>query len=305
MPFFNPEERPIPELLETGFIIIDKPQGPTSHEVSAWVRKILGARKSGHPGTLDPQVSGVLPVAINRSTRILSELSGADKEYVGVIRFRDKQPPEKVEDLFKKFTGTIEQTPPKMSAVRRRKRKRKVYNLIPLEYKGKDVLFSVSCEAGTYIRTLCSDMGKLVTGAEMIELRRTKFGKISEGNCHTLQELSDALWKYEEKNEELALRSIAKPLEAFITSKRITAKDSALESICSGAPLNAPGVLSSEEFSKGEKVAIMNSAGGLVALGTAEVESDEIKNMEKGVVARPKSVIMLKEKLHAGNGTDE
>ena len=182
------------ELLNCSFVIVDKPQGPSSHEVAAWVRKILGVEKSGHSGTLDPNVSGVLPVGIGKATRLLPYLTTKDKRYVCLMKTGRELPAQEVSALFKRFTGTITQTPPKMSAVRKVARKRKVYYIKPLEIQSTKVLFEVHCEAGTYIRVLVSDFAEFTSGAEMLELRRTSVGSIPESKCRRLQQISDAMW---------------------------------------------------------------------------------------------------------------
>ena len=134
-----------------GFFNIDKPRGPTSHDVCMIIRKILNVEKVGHSGTLDPQVTGVLPIAIGKATRLLRYLEH-DKEYVGVMHLHEDFPEEKLREAIKKFVGKITQLPPKRSAVKRAEREREIYSFEILEKQGKEVLFRVHCQAGTYIR---------------------------------------------------------------------------------------------------------------------------------------------------------
>ncbi|MFP4523934.1 MAG: RNA-guided pseudouridylation complex pseudouridine synthase subunit Cbf5 [Candidatus Woesearchaeota archaeon] len=153
----DPEKRPIQELLEYGIVNLDKPSGPTSHQVSSYVQKILKLRKSGHSGTLDPGVTGVLPVALGRGTRIVQSLLIAGKEYVCLMRLHEERSRDQVERVLEEFTGRIRQMPPVKSAVKRQWRWRKVYYNELLDHDGADVLFKVGCQAGTYIRKLCLD----------------------------------------------------------------------------------------------------------------------------------------------------
>ncbi|MBU0586026.1 RNA-guided pseudouridylation complex pseudouridine synthase subunit Cbf5, partial [Candidatus Micrarchaeota archaeon] len=180
--------------MESGVIIIDKPPKLSSHEVTALVKKITGANRAGHAGTLDPKVTGVLPIALGRATKLIDFIVAKDKTYVGLMKFKKSQSKETVLNLFKKFTGEIVQTPPKISAVRKVPRKRKVDYLKLIELEGNLALFESKVQAGTYIRTLCDDMGKLCGGARMIELRRIAVGPINEKECFSMQDLSDAVW---------------------------------------------------------------------------------------------------------------
>jgi len=292
----HPEERSVEELLETGVVLVDKPQGPSSHEVTSWVKKMLNASKAGHSGTLDPNVSGVLPVGLNRATRVMGLMLKGSKEYVGIIKFHKEVGEEEVVNMFQKFTGEVEQIPPVKSAVRRVLRKRKVYYLEALEFNGREVLFRVGCEAGTYIRKLCFDIGKeLGCGANMLELRRTKVGRIEENQLSTLQEVKDAFWLWEERGEEREMRRVVHPVEKVVDLKRVWLRDSAVESICSGAALAAPGVAKVEEgINIGDTVALMSLKDELVAIGVAEASSQQMYEMEKGVVAKTKRVMMKK-----------
>lgn len=151
----RPELRSVEQLKDFGFLLIDKPAGPTSHQVSSYVQKILGIGKSGHAGTLDPKVTGVLPIATGRASRLLEFLLKAGKTYVCVMHLHGDVPRDKVDKAVEEFTGTITQLPPKRSAVARRKRKRTIYSFNVLEVKDRDILFECDVEAGTYIRKLC------------------------------------------------------------------------------------------------------------------------------------------------------
>ncbi|MFH2101618.1 MAG: RNA-guided pseudouridylation complex pseudouridine synthase subunit Cbf5, partial [Candidatus Micrarchaeota archaeon] len=204
------------KLIGNGVIVIDKPCGQSSHEITTFVKKIVGVSRSGHAGTLDPKVSGVLPVALGRATKLLRYIAGTNKTYVGIIKFREPQPGKRIEELFAQFTGEIVQMPPKMSAVRRRHRKRVIHHLNLLESNGRFGLFETKVDAGTYIRTLCVDIGKKCGGARMEELRRTAVGGISEKQAFTMQELIDAVHAWKEENDSSSLEKMIHAPEEFI-----------------------------------------------------------------------------------------
>ena len=291
-----PGERSIAELMDTGVVIADKPQGPSSHEVTSWVKKMLDASRAGHSGTLDPNVSGVLPIGLNRATRVMGLMLKGPKEYVGIVKFHCDVEKDAVEGIFQKFTGEVEQIPPVKSAVKRALRKRKVYYLEPIEFNGREVLFRVGCEAGTYIRKLCFDMGEeLGCGANMLELRRTKAGKLEEGRASKLQDVKDAYWLWEQKGDEKELRRVILNVEDALDLKGIWLRDSAVEAVCSGAVLAAPGVARLDEgIIAGDTVALMSLKDELVSVAVAEASSDGIMKMERGVVAKTMRVMMKK-----------
>ncbi|HUY01310.1 MAG TPA: RNA-guided pseudouridylation complex pseudouridine synthase subunit Cbf5, partial [Candidatus Deferrimicrobium sp.] len=191
--------RTIEELIQSGIVNLDKPSGPTSHEITAWVKKILNIKKAGHSGTLDPKVTGILPTALNTSTKILNHFLTAGKEYICIMHLHDSIPIEKVTSIIKEFEGPIYQRPPLRSSVKRKLRIRKIYYLNIIESAENDILFQVGCEAGTYIRKLCFDIGEaLGSGAHMRELRRTRVGPFQEDSTLvTLHDLLDAVafWK--------------------------------------------------------------------------------------------------------------
>ncbi len=290
-----PEQRPIKELIKYGVVNIDKPRGPTSHQVSAYVQKILSISKSGHSGTLDPNVTGVLPVALSHATKVTHSLLTAGKEYIGVMHLHKPVAEEELKKAIKAFTGTIEQLPPRKSAVKREERERDIYYFEILEIAENDVLFRVGCQAGTYIRKLCHDIGeKLGCGAHMAELRRTKAGPFKEDTLATLQDLQDAWWYYEKNGEEKQLRKIIQPVEQAVAHlPKIWALDSAVSTLCHGADLKMPGVAKVEtDIEKGTRVAVMTLKGELIALGDAQMTSIEILEKEKGLAVKIEKVFM-------------
>lgn len=277
-------EQSVKELLNTGIIIIDKPAGPTSHQVSDQVKRVLHIDKAGHSGTLDPNVTGVLPVAFNQGTKIIQALLNAGKEYICIMHVHDNIPEDKLRKTILSFQGRIKQVPPVKSAVKRQERIRTIYYIEILEIKDRDVLFKVGCQAGTYIRKLCSDIGeKLGTGAHMSELRRTKAGPFNEKDIHTLYDLADAFHAYK-SNDESLLKDMILPQEAGIKHlPKIWVKESSVNSICHGAQLKIPGIAKFEtNMKKGDMVAVLDPNNKLILLGNAQFTSDELSKNTQG-----------------------
>lgn len=286
-------EQTLRQLLNCSFAIVDKPRGPSSHEVSAFARKMLGVEKSGHAGTLDPQVSGVLPVGIGKATRLLPYLTSKDKKYVCLMRTGREMAQSELLALFKRFTGTITQTPPKMSAVRKKPRQRKVFYINLLQLQSAKVLFEVHCEAGTYVRVLVSEFGRFCAGAEMLELRRTSVGRIIESQAHTLQEISDAMWLAREKRDESAIKHILVPASEALSLPKMVLQDSAVEAVCAGSPVYRPGLSSFDGgISEGAEVALMTEKSELVGIGRATASAEKMSRDKKGVTALPMTIIM-------------
>jgi len=291
----RPEERSVEELLDMGMINLDKPSGPTSHQVVSWVRDILNANRVGHGGTLDPRVTGVLPVAVNRGTKVLKVLLTAGKEYVGIMRLHRDVSENLLRSTFKRFVGDIYQVPPVKSAVKRVRRKRRVYYLDILEIEGREVLFRVGCEAGTYIRTLCVDIGKkLGVGAHLQELRRTKVGTIDEKESIILQDLKDAYEMWREDGYEEEIRRCIKPIERMLDHlPKVVVRDSAVDALCHGASLTLPGVLEVDsDIKRGDTVAVLTLKGEAVMIGRANMSTEEMLQRDKGVCVIPERVIM-------------
>ena len=291
----RPEERSVEELLDMGMINLDKPSGPTSHQVVSWVRDILNANRVGHGGTLDPRVTGVLPVAVNRGTKVLKVLLTAGKEYVGIMRLHRDVSENLLRSTFKRFVGDIYQVPPVKSAVKRVRRKRRVYYLDILEIEGREVLFRVGCEAGTYIRTLCVDIGKkLGVGAHLQELRRTKVGTIDEKESIILQDLKDAYEMWREDGYEEEIRRCIKPIERMLDHlPKVVVRDSAVDALCHGASLTLPGVLEVDsDIKRGDTVAVLTLKGEAVMVGRANMSTEEMLQRDKGVCVIPERVIM-------------
>ena len=292
----DPHKRVIEEHIRNGIINLDKLSGPTSHQVSDWVKKIFGLKKAGHGGTLDPAVTGILPVALDNATKIIKLMLIGGKEYVALMHVHGDVDEKTVRLAMEKFIGKIKQLPPKRSSVKRVVREREIYEIEFLDKQGRDVLFRVRCQHGTYIRRLCEDFGKeLGIGAHMIELRRTKAGGFTE-NDHlvTLQDLCDALAFWKEEGNEKFLRYCIQPLESALgNTPKIWVFDATIESVCHGTKLAVPGISKLEDNIKPEDtVAVLSLKGELVGIGTANMSSKEIMANQKGIAVKMDRITM-------------
>jgi len=225
-----PDRRPAEELINYGIVNIDKPKGPTSHQVSAYVQQILKIGKSGHSGTLDPKVTGVLAIALGRATRVSQYLLKAGKEYVAIMHLHKEVKEDKIKKVCKEFVGKIKQLPPIKSAIKRQVRERKIYYLEILEIKEKDVLFRVGCQAGTYIRKLCLHPDtEIITKDGFIPINRfctlpkaiysMQNDKIIQKNPSAIQKLPSPK-KLIKIATELGISFIATPDHELLVSKK-------------------------------------------------------------------------------------
>ncbi len=287
----NPYKRPIKDLINNGIVVIDKPKGPTSHEVSNWVKRILNINVAGHCGTLDPKVTGVLPIGLNNATKCIPYWHLLPKEYVGVMHLHRDTDENSIKKIFKEFTGKIYQRPPLKSSVKRSLRIRKIHNLDLIEKDEKNVLFDVKCQSGTYIRTLCEDIGEaLGTSAHMQELRRTKSGPFDEKDMCYLQDLQDAYIFWKEDGDEEELRKIIKPLEYGLKHlKKVVVKDSAVDAICHGSNVYLGGICKiSKGIGPSENVVIETLKGECIGIGKALMNTKSIiTEKEKGELKSP------------------
>lgn len=262
----------------------------------SWVKRILNLTRAGHSGTLDPQVTGVLPVMLGNATKIANALLTSGKEYVCIMRLHQKEPPQKVRDAAAEFLGTIYQRPPVRSSVKRRVRTRKIYYLDILEIDEQNVLFRVGCQAGTYIRKLVYDIGEVLGGgAHMAELRRTRTGPFKEdATLATLYDVMDAYHFWHEEKDERLLRQYIHPLEDGVQHlPHIIIRDSAVDAICHGANLAAAGVLKlHDDIESGDFVALMTLKGEMVALAVAQQNSNQILEATSGIVADTRRVVL-------------
>jgi H/ACA ribonucleoprotein complex subunit 4 len=252
-------KKSIQELLEFGIINIDKSSGPTSFDISDFVRKKLDLRKTSHFGTLDPKVTGVLPVALNRACKLTGYFLGEDKEYVGIMRIHENVSLEKIKELIsEKFLGTIKQTPPVKSRVKRQEREREIKRFTILEKNEKDILFEVECQGGTYIRKLIDDLGKNINGAHMLELRRVRAGIFKEKTCVNLYDFEKAVEEYKKGNEQL-LRDIIIPAEIITELHPIVQiKKEIAPLVLKGSPIHNHFLEKKENFDVGKIICIFS-----------------------------------------------
>ena len=264
----------------SGFIVIDKPKGPTSHQIDAWVRDITGEKRVGHIGTLDPGVSGVLVMALGKATKLIDLVHEKPKEYISVMRLYSQADGDSISNVFKEFTGKIYQLPPVRSAVSRQVRERTIYRMDILEIIDKLILFRVKCESGTYIRTLCTDMGYVLgTGAQMADLRRLSTGYFNEGQIHTLQELSDAAVLKKNGNRSVLDRLVIPMDFVFSDFPKVIVKNTAVRNIMHGSDIYPAGIKAIVgQFHKGSRVAIYTDNDELIAYGTMLV--DELNDLK-------------------------
>jgi predicted rRNA pseudouridine synthase len=275
-----------------GIIVLDKPRGPSSHEVAAWVGRMLGCQV-GHSGTLDPQVSGVLLIMLGNAVRLAPLLLQHDKEYVCLMRLHNEVERERIEAVAAEFTGRLYQRPPRKSAVKRNLRIREIRTLEVLGIDGRLVLFRVGCDAGTYIRSLCHHMGlALGVGAHMQELRRTRSGTFDEATMYTLHDVQDAAVAAR-AGDRSALDAMVLSVDAAVPELPIVVvRDAAIDALCHGAVLAGVGVISCMEFTKGETVAVLSGKKEFICLGEALVPSASFAPGATGLVVRPTSVFM-------------
>jgi len=252
------ENKSIKELLEFGIINIDKPSGPTSFDVSDFVRKKFGLRKTSHFGTLDPKVTGVLPIALNRACKLTGYFLGEDKEYVGIMRIHKDVSLREIKKAIKeKFIGKIIQMPPVKSRVKRQYREREIKKFELLEKNGKSIRFHAEVQGGTYIRKLISDLGDYMKiGAHMLELRRIRAGIFHEESSTTLNDFEKAVDEYKKGNEELLMKII---IPAEIVSEVysvVEIKEDSMGRILHGQPLYNKNLIKKYDLKKEQVISV-------------------------------------------------
>ncbi len=281
-------------LAQGAFLLIDKPRGPSSHQVTAWVRDLLGVRAAGHAGTLDPNVSGLLWVGVGPALKLLPLLLEFPKRYVGVVRLHGAVADPDLDRVLGEFVGPIFQTPPVRSAVRRARRVRTIHRLSHLDRSGELVALDVVGDSGTYVRTLAVDIGEaLGVEAHLEELRRTGTGPFTEAGSITLATLADALAEAR-AGRSAALLAVLHPLEEVTREfPPIVVKDSAAAAIAHGADLAAGGIAEAPtEFSRGRRVVLVDRRGELLATGTALVDRGELPKRRHGWVVDAERVFV-------------
>ena len=297
---WNYNNRPIDKLIKYGILYVDKPQGPTSHEVVAWVRKLLQINKAGHSGTLDPLVTGILPIGLEESTKVLSVLLLGSKEYHGVGRLHGPVNSKTLNLIVKEFTGEIYQKPPQKSAVKKVTRTRQIYDFQILEVKDNLFLFKVICESGTYIRKLIYDMGEILgVGATMAELRRSQVCHISESDSLLkIHDLVDAVYLSNHGGRQLDIS--ASPLQILPDVRRELGPDFPIlidsgfysgQDIVKALMLGADFVMVGRPFMIG-----LGALGHKGAFHTHDILKDEIENIMEQICS-PNIEDIKKQKL--------
>jgi tRNA pseudouridine55 synthase len=275
-----------------GLYVIDKPRGPSSHQVTAWIGRILD-RPVGHAGTLDPGVSGVLVVMSGRAVRLAPILLAEEKEYICTMRTHGDVSRYQMEAVISQFTGRIYQRPPRKSAVARSLRIRTVHSIELLDISGRIFLLKIRCDAGTYIRSLCYHMGLILgTGAHMEELRRTRSGNFREEQAISVQQLADAVVCARQGSPSQLLEMAHPLIEGVSSLPRVFVRDSAVDALCHGAGLAVPGISVFDDFPRCAIVALLTSRDELIGLGTALHSSKEIPALKHGLVISPHSIFM-------------
>jgi H/ACA ribonucleoprotein complex subunit 4 len=292
-----PTERSLDDLLGSGLLLVKKPRGPTSHQLTAWIRNILGITKIGHGGTLDPMATGLLTILCGRATRLTDIILKGDKRYISVIRFGRDVDSKELQQLLESLVGEIYNVPPKESAVKVQVRTRTISSLTLIDFDplSRIAAVEISCVAGTYIRTLTRDIGLLLgTSCEMLELHRDRTSIFDESMACSMHQLADAIFLWKEHNDERSLRKLLTPVESILTKiPSITIKDGAVAAMTHGAPLARPGLVdASSGILSGSLVVIRSMKGEAVAVAETSVNVDEVLNTTKGQIAAAKSVLM-------------
>ncbi|MEF8787162.1 MAG: RNA-guided pseudouridylation complex pseudouridine synthase subunit Cbf5 [Haloarculaceae archaeon] len=302
-----PAERSPAALLSFGVVNLDKPPGPSAHQVAGWVRDMVDDRlatagvddrlgRVAHGGTLDPKVTGCLPILLGDAARCARVFDDSIKEYVTVLELHG-QPPADFDAVLSEFVGPLYQKPPRKSAVRRDLRVREIHDLAVLERDGRQVLLRVRCESGTYIRKLCHDIGlALGTGAHMGALRRTATGTFDDSTLVTMEDLADALAFWTEDGDTSSLREVVDPAErALVELPRVTIAPSAAREVAEGAQVYAPGVIDAAPAetggavpTEGELVVCETPNSAAVCLGTLVADPDAAS----GLVVRLERVLV-------------
>ncbi|MFW6436995.1 MAG: RNA-guided pseudouridylation complex pseudouridine synthase subunit Cbf5, partial [Halococcoides sp.] len=254
-----PGERAPLDRLGFGVLNLDKPPGPSAHQVVAWVRDLAGLDRAAHAGTLDPKVTGCLPVLLGDAVRLARLFDDAPKTYVAVLEAHDRLPAD-LAGAIESFEGEIYQKPPRKSAVRRDLRTREIHAIDVLDRDDRRALLRVRCESGTYVRKLCHDLGlALGTGAHMGDLRRVAAGPFDDRDLVGMYDVVDAL-AFAREGDAGPLDAIVAPAEVLLDDlPTVTIAPSAAREVAEGAPVYAPGV-----------IAVSGEADGLVACRTPD-----------------------------------
>lgn len=291
----KPDKKSADELLNFGIINLDKPRGPKSIHIGNKIRSLLEQPKVGHAGTLDPLVTGVLPIGVGKGVKVLPVISKAGKVYEGILHLHKDVSQANLEAAFRKFTGKIMQLPPRISAVARKLREREIYWLTLRKFEDNNAEFEVGCEAGTYIRKLCHDMGEyLKVGGHMAQLRRIQAGPFKISESVTLEKVRENYRKYMKTKKDVYIKNIILPPESAVEHLPFVYVDSgAIPRIKNGSPVFAPGVLAyTSNLQKNSVTAIFDANKNLIAIGVSQLDAKEMEKAEKGMAIKTDVVLI-------------
>lgn len=288
-------QRSLEERLDAGLILIDKPAGPTSHQVAAWAKDILGIDHLAHGGTLDPFATGLLTLMTGRARRLTSQVLGHDKEYIGVLKVGGDADMASLEEAINSLRGEIYNVPPSESAVKVQVRTRRIRAFEILDSKERLAAIRVACDAGTYIRTLARDLGLMINSPiKLVELRRTRSGRFTEQNCVPMEDLVDAVYLWKEKGDASAMLRLVSPIDVLMDGRSgLILKDGAVSAVSHGAPLTRPGIQAIQgDFESDEEIVLWSMKGEVVAIANATRGTAEIPLIKVGEVAKPSLVLL-------------
>lgn len=289
-----PQDRSISELLRTSVVCIEKPYNKTTHQMTQGVKEILGVKKVGHAGQLEPVMTGLVVVLLEDACKVTRFITQGDREYVFRLQFSREVPQDRVERAFSKFIGKIKQVPPLRSKTRRVLRAKYVDTIELLDYRPRWAKVRVVCESGTYLRKLFYDMTRLLrSNVALNRIRRTRIGLLTIQNAVSLNDLAKFYDLYRNKGDEQPLRSVLIPMEQALQQKKIYITDASIPKICTGRPLFINNVVSfDEDIEEEEMVGLYSLKEELVAIGRAWYNGNQMKEMEDGVVGTPIRIIM-------------
>jgi H/ACA ribonucleoprotein complex subunit 4 len=268
------------------FLLLDKPRGPSSHQVTAWVRDLIGVEVAGHAGTLDPNVSGLLWVGVGPALKLLPLVLEFPKRYVASMVLHGEVADPDLDSVIREFTGPIYQTPPVRSAVKRERRVRTIHRLHLVERDGPRLLIDAVTDSGTYIRTLAVDLGEaLGVEAHLEELRRIQTGPFGERQTVPLTAVADARAARQDGDPAPMLALLHPIEEVWREFPALIVRDPAASALAHGAGLARGGILSiPRPFGRGSHVALVTRAGELIATGVAQYDSRAFAEVSHGWV---------------------
>jgi len=281
--------RPIDQLWNHGLILFDKPIGTVSHHITHQIKQLFRntpVDKIGHGGTLDPNATGLLPLTLNNATIIQDILLSGTKEYLATMHLHSDRTETDVRNVFQYFVGPIYQRPPDRSAVSREIRIREISAIDLVSIQNRDVVFRVNCDAGTYIRKLCVDLGEVLEcGAHLTQLRRTRSGSLSEQDgLVSLVQIDSALTLWDEKKNPADLLQIIRPKElAFQNWSKVFINEKAYSQIVQRKLLSISDIVAfSHGIQKQDPVAIFSLENEILGHGISMMNSVHLESNTDG-----------------------